>query len=179
MKLRLAIAWDPVSTRASDFYCGHAVGKTSRFQGMVRKGVCVKLGTVAESSSASFGPCEHRDTNGLIWKGNPWPDQQKIRIFGVKFNWGTAKWGMELQQYTPTFYSFLNLFICLSWPPCLRKQNVVCFYAYLAIYKHLFLSSNNMHFRDMIQYLLKSREKFVLLSSLFETDPDQENKWYV
>lgn len=43
----------------------------------------------------------------------------------------------------------------------------------------LFLSSNNMHFRDMIQYLLKSREKFVLLSSLLETDPDQENKWYM
>lgn len=31
----------------------------------------------------------------------------------------------------------------------------------------------------MIQYLLKSKEKFVLLSSLFETGPDQENKWYI
>jgi len=47
---------------------------------------------------------------------------------------------------------------------------------YLAVYKCSFLSSSNMHFRDMIQHLLKSKEKFVLLSSLREAGPDQENK---
>lgn len=36
-----------------------------------------------------------------------------------------------------------------------------------------------MHFRDRIQYLLKSKEKFVLISSLFEPGPDRGNKWYV
>lgn len=58
---------------------------------MVGKGVCVRLGTAAEGSSASVGPCEHRDTRGLIWKGNPRPEQQRSGIFGGQFNWGTAK----------------------------------------------------------------------------------------
>lgn len=58
---------------------------------MVGKGVCVRLGTAAERSSASVGPCEHRDTRGLIWKGNPRPEQQRSGIFGGQFNWGTAK----------------------------------------------------------------------------------------
>lgn len=80
--------------------------KLLRFQVHSVKRLFVLLGSVAESSSASIGPCEQRGTRGLIWKGHSWPDQQKIKIFRVKFNRGTAKCGMEITAIYSHFLQF-------------------------------------------------------------------------